>query len=88
MKQTTEFKVVKINHEFKKRCLLSPQSLIEADVGSAKKSGQLQKVNYWGVVKSNYCILMVSLLLGGVEMDLNSRITRPFLVYNHHLRSS
>ncbi|XLS27718.1 30S ribosomal protein S1 [Flavobacteriaceae bacterium M23B6Z8] len=82
--KTMEFKVVKINHEFK-NVVVSHKALIEADIEEQKKEiiGQLEKVQVLEGVVKNITSYGVFIDLGGVDglihiTDLSwSRINHP-----------
>ena len=82
--KTMEFKVVKINHEFK-NVVVSHKALIEADIEEQKKEiiGQLEKGQVLEGVVKNITSYVVFIDLGGVDglvhiTDLSwSRINHP-----------
>ncbi|MDP2089516.1 MAG: 30S ribosomal protein S1 [Flavobacteriaceae bacterium] len=84
VEKTMEFKVVKINHEFK-NVVVSHKALIEADIESQKKEiiGQLEKGQVLEGVVKNITSYGVFIDLGGVDglihiTDLSwSRINHP-----------
>lgn len=84
VEKTMEFKVVKINHEFK-NIVVSHKALIEADIESQKKEiiGQLEKGQVLEGVVKNITSYGVFVDLGGVDglihiTDLSwSRINHP-----------
>lgn len=84
VEKTMEFKVVKINHEFK-NVVVSHKALIEADIESQKKEiiGQLEKGQVLEGIVKNITSYGVFIDLGGVDglihiTDLSwSRINHP-----------